>query len=154
MKVAIASDHRGFSLKTDLMTQFYNVEGGVEWVDLGPEVYSPTDDYVVYAIKLVEHMQTNPDTSFGVLICGSGVGMSIVANRFIGIRAGLGFNVDQVKEARSADDINVLALPSDFTSLVHARNVVEMFLVTAYDNLPAHQRRLDELRQLEGGKDG
>lgn len=154
MKVAIAADHRGFNLKTDLMTQYYDAGDGVEWVDLGAEVFRPTDDYVDYAVALVEQMQVNPEIEQGVLICGSGVGMSIVANRFIGIRCGLGFNVDQVKEARAADDINVLALPSDFTNLVHARNVVEMFLKTAYDNLPAHQRRLDELHSLEVQENG
>lgn len=149
MKIAIASDHRGFKLKNELTTQMFDVGDAVEWVDLGPTYYEPTDDYSDYAYKLVECLKTHSDVTRGVLICGSGVGMSIVANKFVGIRCGVGINSQQVVDARKEDDINVLAIASDFFNILHARTMVVNFLKTPFDNLPGHARRLDKIRQLE-----
>lgn len=136
-------------MKEKLKKQSYDIPGGVEWIDLGPKTVNPMDDYVDYAIGAVDYMQGHPEVERAVLICGSGIGMSIVANKFIGIRAGLAINAQHVKLARKDDDINVLALAADFFNMVHARLIVEEFLKTPYSNLPRHQRRIDKINELE-----
>ncbi len=149
MKVIISSDHRGFEMKEALKKQGYDIPGGVEWIDLGPKTLDPMDDYVDYAIEAIDYMQGHPEIERAVLLCSTAIGMSIVANKFIGIRAGLAINVEHIKLARKDDDINVLALAASFFNVVHARLMVEEFLKTPYSNLPRYQRRIDKINELE-----
>lgn len=149
MKVAIGSDHRGLALKNDIITMSYEVEGVVEWVDLGPQKFVPDDDYPDITQTVVQHLLDNSEVEKAILLCGSGVGTSMLANKFPGIRCGLGFNPDQVIAARKDDDINLLALGAEYLSPLQARNIVEAFLQTEYSNLPAYQRRLDKVREIE-----
>jgi len=149
MKVAIASDHKGFEMKNQILMQIYSINDSIEWIDLGPQRYDPQDDYTEYASALVTAMKDDTSITHGILVCGSGVGMSIVANKYDGIRCGLAIHTDQVKAARSDDDINVLAIAADFMVITHVRNMVEAFLVTLFSELPAHQRRLDMIQRIE-----
>jgi ribose 5-phosphate isomerase B len=149
MKVLIASDHRGFEMKGQLQTLGYDIGESLEWVDLGPELYDSTDDYPDYAINMVDNLQSHPEAEHGVLLCGSGVGMNIVANKFIGVRATIGLNPEHVKVARNDEDINVLIIAAEFTNIIQARIMVEEFLKTPYSNMPADQRRLDKIKDLE-----
>ncbi len=154
MHVAIASDHRGFQLKKELIQQYFDLTDPVIWDDLGPDHYQPDDDYIDYAVKLVEYLKSHPEIEKGVLLCGAGVGMSIVANRFIGIRCGLAISPLQVAKARSDDDINVLAIGSEYVSVNNARIMVEQFLKTPFSGLERYKNRLDKLRILEEGTNG
>ncbi|MDZ4225548.1 MAG: RpiB/LacA/LacB family sugar-phosphate isomerase [Candidatus Andersenbacteria bacterium] len=146
MKVFLAADHRGFTLKEELKS--WLEEEGREVVDLGAESLVEDDDYSQYGIKLGEAVEAEPG-SFGVGVCGSGIGMAVAANKVRSVRAGLVHDVEIVKIGRSDDNMNVLALGADFISLEQAKEVVRVFLDTAFVNNERHQRRLNEISAYE-----
>jgi len=135
MTIFIAADHRGFKLKNKLIkwlkSQKYQV------IDCGNTIYDPEDDYPDFVKLVVKHLtmrnhakHSTKQHEMGVLICGSGVGVSIASNRFRGVRCALGFNAKQIKHARENDHINVLALAADYISLTTAKTFVKTFLTT------------------------
>jgi len=85
----------------------------------------------------------------GILICGSGVGVDVAANKFDGIRASIGKNAQQVIAGRRDDDMNILVLAADFTKANEAQEMVKAFLETKFDGLARHKKRLREIRKLE-----
>src|SRR3989304_7052651 len=108
MLIFIGSDHRGFRLK-EILKQFLAREG-YEVVDKGNAVYDEKDDYPDFAKEVAGGVNADPGLRRGILICGSGVGVDVVANRFPRVRSGLAISSDQVFAARHDDDINVLSL--------------------------------------------
>jgi ribose 5-phosphate isomerase B len=128
MTIFIGADHRGFEMKNKLIE--YLQEKNIRVQDLGNYEYDLLDDNPDYAQKVAEAVLQNPAEFFGIVICGSGVGMSIAANRSKGIRCALGFAVNQVKHARENDHINVLSLPADMIDLDQAKLLVDTFLST------------------------
>lgn len=126
MKLLIASDHAGFELKEKLKSLLPNHD----WVDLGP-ANSDRVDYPDFAHKLVE--QVLKDKLVGVLICGSGQGMAITANRHPGIRAALAWNEDVAKVAREHNDANILCLGARFIDTDLARRLVDTFTQTPFE---------------------
>jgi ribose 5-phosphate isomerase B len=87
--------------------------------------------------------------SKGVLLCGSGVGVEVVANKFDGIRAAIGKNVLQVKSGRKDDDMNILVIASDFTIEKEAKAMLIAFIETKYEENERRERRLDEIEKIE-----
>ena len=150
MKIFIGADHRGFELKGKIILELLSSMGNEYIEDCGAFEFSQNDDYVDYAKKVSEKVLAN-EGSRGIVICGSGVGVDIVANRIKGIKCGLGFNPDQVRNARNDDDINVLALGSDFIDFDGAKRIVKSFLETPFDPAERHQRRIKKIEDLEGG---
>ena len=124
----IASDHGGFKRKQFLLD--YLSKQGIKCVDLGTHTDESTD-FPIYAKKLVAKVLENK-TNRGILVCGSGVGMSICANRFKGIRAGLCTTPDLAKLARQHTDINVLVLRGRFGTHLSAQKMVQEFLNTPH----------------------
>lgn len=149
MVTYIAADHRGFALKEELKA--YLTDGGYDVVDLGNDIQEEGDDYPDFAIAVADAVSNNPAEDRGIVICGSGVGVDIVANKFIDIRSALVSSEDQVKAARTDDNVNVLALAADFTEVNAAKAIARAFLETAYDGTEHHQRRLDKITELELG---
>lgn len=150
MKIYIGSDHRGFALKEKIKKYFY--ENGIEYEDLGAYELDPMDDYPIYAERVAEKISgalKNEEDARGILLCGSGVGVDIVANKFEHIRSGLGINAEQVRSARKDDDINVLAIASDETSENEAREMVKAFLETEFEPSEKHARRLNEIEEIK-----
>lgn len=147
MKIYIGADHNGFDYKqklTELLRQ-----SGHEVVDEGDESLKPEDDFPQFAGKVVTALLADTDTDArGILICSSGQGMCMAANRFKGIRASLCWNTDEAKAARNDDNSNVLCLSSRFTSLEEAEAVMNVWLSTAFAGAPRFVRRLQELDQL------
>lgn len=133
MDIFIASDHAGFELKEYLKAQF-------NLLDLGPHSVESCD-YPVFAKKLVTRLK-NDDK--GILICGTGIGMSIAANRFRNIRAALCFNEKMATLARKHNDANILVLGARIIPPEIAKNCVEKFLSTDFEG-GRHQRRLELL---------
>ncbi|MCR5224984.1 MAG: ribose 5-phosphate isomerase B [Alphaproteobacteria bacterium] len=135
--IFIASDHAGFELKQ------YLIETLNEDIrDLG--TYSAEScDYPMYANKLTEEVLHNSN-SVGILICGSGIGMSIVANRKKGIRAALCFNKETAELARKHNDANVLVLGARFISKEHATECIQIFLHTQFEG-GRHLRRIQQI---------
>ena len=148
MKIFIGADHRGFELKGKIILELLSSMGNEYIEDCGAFEFSQNDDYVDYAKKVSEKVLAN-EGSRGIVICGSGVGVDNVANRIKGIKCGLGFNPDQVRNARNDDDINVLALGSDFIDFDGAKRIVKSFLETPYDPAERHERRIRKIEELE-----
>lgn len=131
MSIFIASDHAGFELKEYLKNYF-------NFSDLGTYENSSCD-YPIFAQKMCNQIKEGDK---GILICGTGVGMSIAANRFKHVRAALCFNEEMAILSRQHNDANVLVLGARIISAEIARNCVEKFLSTDFEG-GRHQRRLD-----------
>ncbi len=152
MKIYLGADHRGFKLKEEIKTWF--LENNILAEDLGALSYDQNDDYPIYAQKVAgqvsQDIEKNLD-SRGVVICGSGVGVDIVANKVKHIRSGLALNVKQVEEARKDDDVNIVAIPSNFVSEEEAKKIIKIFLETPFSKEDKKIRRLEEIDKIEGG---
>jgi ribose 5-phosphate isomerase B len=144
--IYIGADHRGYDLKRELLDWLRS--NGYEAQDCGAIEYNKDDDFVDFALKVANEV-AGQEGKRGVLICGSGAGVEIAANKVHGIRCGLGLNPEQVKHIREADDINILALASDYTSGKQAADMMETFLKTEYDPAERHERRLNKIKNLE-----
>lgn len=147
MNVLIGADHRGFMLKEQLKK--WLTEKGYQVTDTGSAQLEPEDDYPVISFSLAEKLLATEEAALAILCCGSGVGATVAANKVPDIRCGLGLSAQQVAAGRHDDDMNVLALAADFTSLEDAQKMVEAFLTTAFGNEPRYQRRLDQIYDRE-----
>lgn len=136
--VAVASDHAGYALKSHLVSMLKS--DGYEVVDVGTDGEESVD-YPVYADALVSAVQ-HGRASCGVLVCGTGIGMSIAANRHPGIRAALCHNVQTATMCRQHNDANVLALGSRVIAHEIAEDCVRAFLSTEFEAGGRHERRV------------
>ena len=147
MKIAIASDHRGYHLKTTLIS--YLLKKGYEILDLGTDSVISAD-YPKYAFLLCDRV-SKKEADFGIVICGTGIGISIACNKAKGIRCA---KVDNIKEAeltRSDNDANVLALNGRMMSF-KAKDIVDVFLKTNFSNKERYIRRLKMIEDYENGE--
>lgn len=144
MKIAIGSDHAGFVLKEQLRDKL-RAEGH-EVVDLGTTSTESTD-YPDFAAAVGRSVR-NGEVEKGVLVCSSGVGMSIAANKIKGVRAALGTNTDEVSYVRRHNDANILAIGQKYTEPALAEAMLDVFLTTEFEG-GRHQRRLDKIKILE-----
>ena len=135
--IFIASDHAGFELKKQIVNSIKDY-----FIDLGVDSKNSAD-YPDYAKKLVSKINTT-ENSKGILICGSGVGMSIAANRYKNIRAGLAFKAEIAKLIRKHNDANVLVLPGRFMDIKEALKCIMNFLTTNFEG-GRHKNRLRKL---------
>ena len=142
-KVLIASDHAGFKLKKILIEE---LQGKIKFEDLGPFSENSVD-YPDYARKLSKKIDLKKDL-IGVLICGSGIGMSMVANRFKNVRAALCMNNKMSMLARQHNNANILVLGSRLISEQEAIKCLVVFLKTNYEG-GRHQARLDKFNLVE-----
>lgn len=138
----VASDHAGFDLKQDLFS--FCEEREISFQDLGPQDKTATD-YPDYADLVVHHVRQTPESA-GLLICGTGIGMSIAANRYPGIRGALCCNAEMSSLARRHNNANVLCLGARFIKPTEARSCLKTFLTTPFEE-GRHQRRLDKIEQ-------
>jgi len=134
--VYIASDHAGFKLKSQLLKIF------TKMADLGTKS-NESVDYPDFAHKLTKEVLKNKD-NLGILICGTGVGMSIAANRKKGIRAGLVNNTKTARLIRKHNDANVLVLPGRFINTNEAKKCVQAFLSTKFE-FGRHKKRISKI---------
>ena len=109
MKIYIGADHNGFKLKEKLKKTL--TKDGYKIKDLGNTKYQPTDDYPDYARKVSKWVAEDKQ-GMGIVICGSGQGMCMVANKYKGIRAALGWSLSVAKKSRQDDDSNIICLPA------------------------------------------
>lgn len=136
MKISIGADHRGFQLKTKIM-QYFDQH---EWLDVGTHSEQRTD-YPIYAKLVCQDIQSN-EAERGILLCGSGVGICIAANRFKGVYAALCWNSDVARMAVEDDGANVLVLPADFVSEEQAISIIKAWLQSTFKG-GLYQRRLE-----------
>lgn len=147
MVIYIGADHRGFKLKNTLLEKLRS--SGYEVVDVGSADYDEEDDYTDVAEAAASRVSAEPENARGILICGSGAGVDITANKFSGVRSALALSPDQVLSARRDDDVNVLSVASDFMDEQGALRSVRAFLETPFSGLPRHKRRIEKILKLE-----
>ena len=147
MIIYLASDHRGFKLKEAILADLKGK--GFEVMDAGNAVYDESDDFPPFALLAAHQVVSNPENSRGIVICGSGIGVSVVANKVHGICCGLCSSSDQAYVGREDDDINMLAIGSDFISEDDALKMVRVFLTTSFAREERHLRRMQELDVIE-----
>ena len=145
MKIAIASDHAGFALKEALKAALPEHE----FVDFGTHSEASMD-YPDTGSKAAQSV-ADGTCSRGVLICGSGIGMSIVGNKIAGIRAALCVNTDIARLSRMHNDANVLVLAARFTAVNYAIDILKTWLDTDFEG-GRHQQRIDKISKIEGVK--
>lgn len=149
MRIRIGSDHAGFPLKEAVKAHL--VARGHDVFDEGP----PTEDsvdYPVYAGK-VAHAVATGEADFGVLVCGTGLGMAIAANKVHGVRAVQVSDPEFARMARAHNDANVLTLAGRYTDEVTAARIVDVFLATPFEG-GRHERRVEQISDLENGGSG
>lgn len=148
MIIYLGADHRGFNLKERLKDFLKNQ--GYEIFDAGNVRYDEADDYPDFAAALAQKISKDPDGSRGILICGSGVGVDVAANKFRGVRSALAISADQVYDARHDDNVNVLSLAADFTSEGDAEKLVQTFIETPFaEKEERFARRIEKIAQME-----
>lgn len=149
MVIYIGADHRGYKMKNTLID--YIKSKGYEVADMGAKTYDDSDDYPDYAKKVALNVSLEYENSRGIVICGSGVGVDVVANKFERIRCALIHNTDQAYDSRNDDDSNVLALPADYISIETAKKIVFTWLETPFSGESRHRRRIDKIFRVEEG---
>lgn len=144
MKITLASDHAGFDCKSQILQ--YLSENQIETIDLGTDG-DLSVDYPDYAIKVAKQVSEGLNER-GILICGTGIGMSIVANKFPGVRAALCHNLETAEASRRHNDANILILGARILDLDVALSIVALWLKTPFEG-GRHQKRLDKLQEIE-----
>ena len=145
MKVAIGSDHAGFLLKEKLKAHLS--QEGYQLTDIGTVSTDPVD-YPEFARK-VAHEVSQGNSELGVLVCGSGVGVSIVANKVPGIRAANVSTVDESRLSRQHNNANVVAVGARLINEATATEIVDTFLTTAFESGGRHERRVNQIAEIE-----
>ena len=139
-KILISCDHGGFHLKEQIVE--YLLKNSYKIIDLGTRDSSSVD-YPDYSYILVDKMKNNIDC-IGILLCGTGIGMSIAANRHSHIRAALCSDVDMARLSRQHNDANVLVIGGRTTSLNSAKQIIDVFVSTEFEN-GRHTNRLKKI---------
>ena len=148
MKLYFGADHNGFDHKRILLEKL--AAAGYEVADMGDVNRVPDDDFPQFAERVVRAMQTSTDPDArGILLCGSGQGMCMAANRFKGIRASLVWDVDEARAARNDDDSNVLCLPAHSLTSDEAERIALTWLATPFAGAPRYVRRIQTLDNLQ-----
>jgi len=143
----LGADHRGYYLK-ERIKEFLNSKK-IEFKDLGNSVYDKNDDYPDFAELVAKKVSQKPKDNFGILICGSGQGVCIVANKYSRVRATLCLSSWMTQKARQDDDINILCLAADLTDPQTSFRIIKAFLKTEVSQDRRYQRRLKKIVQIE-----
>ncbi|MDE2218413.1 MAG: RpiB/LacA/LacB family sugar-phosphate isomerase [Patescibacteria group bacterium] len=144
--IYLGADHRGYNLKENIKK--YLTESGQSFEDMGNFKYDPNDDYTDFAKLVAEKVSQNTKAGKGILICGSGVGVDITANKFHGVRSALADDIATAKQSREHDDTNVLSLPADEIDFALAQKIVSVWLSTPFSHGEKSQRRIDKMEQI------
>ena len=145
----LGADHRGFDLKEELKRRL-GVEG-IEFEDAGNTELDPQDDYVDFAKKVADLVLKDP-TNRGVLICGSGVGMDMVANKVKGIRSCLVYDTQRAQQSRAHEDANIMCIPADVLIPEQAVEIIKSFINTEFTKEERHVRRLKKMEEIENAQ--
>ena len=145
MTIAIGSDHAGYALKNELRDALRAT--GYEVADFGTDSTASTD-YPDYARQVAEAV-TDGKADRGVLVCYTGIGMSIAANKIHGVRAALGTNPEEVRLVRAHNNANVITFGAKFIDAPTAETLIKIFLETPFEG-GRHERRVNKIAAMEG----
>lgn len=147
MKIIIGSDHRGFAEKQLIQEQMRDIDlNPIEWIDVGA-FDKERSDYPRFAIDVAQRI-VQKQAQFGVLLCGSGVGMAIAANRFPGIYAAIAWSEEAAIMGREDDNTNVLVIPSDFVDGEQIVSILRAWLRAEFKG-GRYQERLDMIDKIK-----
>lgn len=144
-KVFLAADHGGYDAKEQLKAQ---LQAEFDVVDMGPENLNPDDDFTPYAEEVAKAVVAEKN-SMGVLVCRSGEGMAIAANKINGVRAALVWDQSVARETREDNDSNVLSLPADHITTDEMLAITRTWLTTPFSGAERHARRIEQISELE-----
>ncbi len=147
MELSLASDHNGWELKNQLVS--WLSEQGFTVKDLGPQDLDPQDDYPDYAWPVAEWVAADEKNRRGILVCGTGIGMNIAANKVKGIRAAMIYDPEIAQTAQRDDDVNILTLGAKHITPDQAKTVVQAWLKTPFSAAERHQRRVQKVHTYE-----
>jgi RpiB/LacA/LacB family sugar-phosphate isomerase len=150
MRIAVGSDHAGFALKATVADHL--TDAGHQVVDLGTDSPDVSVDYPEFGLA-VGRAVADGSVERGVCVCGTGIGISIAANKVVGVRAALVHDTTTASLARRHNDANVLCLGGRTTGTLEALDAVDTFVATAFEG-GRHQPRLDEIAAYESTRDG
>jgi ribose 5-phosphate isomerase B len=148
MRIAIAADHAGAALKAELLARLGGAGLGHTFVDLGGDGSDPTDDYPDFARRLGYAIRGG-EADRGILICGSGVGASVAANKIRGVRAAVCHDTYSAHQGVEHDDMNVLTLGARVVGAEPAFECARAFLAATFSGEPRHVRRLNKVLEIE-----
>ena len=147
MKIYLGADHNGFLLKQQIAEYLLRNNYGI--VDEGDTQLDPNDDFPQFAARVVAAIKSSDDPDpRGILICGSGQGMCMAANRYRGIRASLVWNEDEARMSRNDDDANILCLPAKVVKESDVERIVRVWLTTGFAGASRFKRRIKEMDDL------
>jgi ribose 5-phosphate isomerase B len=146
MKIAIGSDHAGFEMKESVKK--FLKEKGYDFDDLGAADYDPKDDYPIYGEKVAKAVASGKYDR-GIVVCGTGIGISISANKVSGVRAAACYDTDMAKISREHNDANVLALGGRIKTEQPPSEIVEVWLETPFSEAERHKRRIEQIKKME-----
>ncbi|MGH2613143.1 MAG: RpiB/LacA/LacB family sugar-phosphate isomerase [Rhabdochlamydiaceae bacterium] len=149
MQIYIGADHGGFKLAEELL--LWCKENKLPIENVGAFTFDKDDDYVDFSQAAAEKVTAEivaGRQARGIVICRSGVGVDLVANKKRYIRCCLGFNEQQIRKARIDDDVNMLALPSDYLDVITAKKFVEIFLNTEFSTEERYVRRVQKVENM------
>ena len=148
MRIAFAADHAGAALKDELMRRLGAAGLGHDWIDLGGDGSDPDDDYPDFARRLGEAI-VEDRADRGILICGSGVGASVAANKIRGIRSAVCHDTYSAHQGVEHDDMNVLTLGARVIGPEPAYECAAAFLAARFSGEARHRRRLGKVLEIE-----
>ncbi len=146
LRVALGADHGGFSLKTELLP--WLKDQGYEVMDIGAHAFDSTDDYPDFSRKVAQAI-TEEEANRGIIICGSGVGACIAANKVPGVRAGICHDTYSAHQGVEHDDMNILCLGARIIGIEVAKEIVSAFLGASFSKEERHRRRLQKILAVE-----
>jgi len=149
LKIAIGSDHAGFELKEEIKKILK--EKGYEFTDFGAKSLDPQDDYPEYGKKVAEAVSSGKYDR-GIAICGTGIGISIAANKVPNIRASVAYNTEMAKISRLHNDANVLALGGRVKTQEPISDILTVWLETPFSGDERHKRRINQIKEIEKSK--
>ena len=146
----LGADHRGYKLKEELKK--FLIKKKVSFLDMGNSHFNPDDDYTDIGYAVAKKVAEDSDTNGGILICGSGIGICIAANKVDGIRAGLAGVPRIAKKGKEDDDMNMLCLAADTTSSAQAVRIISSWLKAKFKLESRYVRRIKEIEEIERKK--
>jgi len=149
MRIAIGADHGGYPLNERIISEL--ATAGHEIVDFGTHDGSRPDDYLEYALAVWQARQ-EVDADIGIVICGSGVGAAVAANKLLGIRAALCGDTYSAHQSREHDDCNVLCMGARVTGPELALEIARAFVAARFTGEERHRRRLEKVAEIERGQ--
>ena len=149
MKIALGSDHAGFDIKEEIKS--FLTSSNIDFVDLGAYEFDALDDYPDFA-KNVGYAIRNGEAQKGIIVCGSGVGASITANKIKGVRAGLCHDGYSAHQGVEHDDMNVLCIGSRIIGIELIKEIIISFINAKFSGEERHSRRLQKLLDIEASE--